>query len=252
MAAISLFRGGVPTFRPAFCCGDYPRYDPFCQVTHYAGTPPFDTHPDAAHGQGYNNLTYPLVPNLLETDTHRWMRTPLQKLSAVGDTLDLIWIPTYSYVDSLCIVLTQYDAILDGVYVQPIAKRYWWNPATKQCEYKDNTAFDVALGNYANAVEICLGTPAEGSGDTAGDSPYIFARFPQVDSDLPWSFGHDLYKRNDNDVITGPLDDYTGIVTFGLKITKGEPDAIKNIWRGKFELWITLKALCHDCAGFTG
>lgn len=246
MSIVNLCRGGEPVFRPAFCCGDYPAYDPACNIQHFPGTPPFDTHAEAAHGQGYMNLMYPFVPNLLETDAHRWMRTPLESLSGVGDKIRLIWIPTYSYVDSLMISLTQYDQMLDGVYVEPVAERYWWNPSTKRCEYKAHDEFEAVLAQYANTTELCLGTPKE------DDSSYIHARFPQDGSTPNWAFGHDLYKRNASGDISEPEDDQCGVVVFGLKIKSGDASKIKNIFRGKFEMWINLKTLCHECSGFTG
>ena len=255
MATVNLFRGGVPDFKPSFCCGDFPAYMPVCNMTHFPGTPPFDNHSEGARGQGYLNLSLPFVPNLLDTDAHRWMRTPLQELKAANDILHIIQIPHYGYVDSLCMVLTQYDTALDGVYVTPVSQRSWWNPTTKECEFKDNDAFDTAMATYANAQKLCLGTPAaaSGSGDNAtpGDASDIFARFPQEDSTPPWSFGHDRYKVNAQGELTGPEDDFCGVVCFGLKFT-GPAAKIADVWRSKFELWINMKFLQHDCQGFTG
>ncbi len=244
--SINLIRGGEPVFRPAFCCGAYPQYNPISDITHFPGTPPFDTHAEAAHGQGYLNLMYPFVPNLLDTDAHRWMQTPLQQLKAVNDTIRLIWVPTYSYVDSLMISLTKADTALNGVYVQPYSERYWWNPATNKNEYKENPLFDEAFNTYTNAEKICLGEAA------ADDSSYIHCRFPQKDSTQNWAFGHDLYKYNASGDPTGPADEYTGMVVFGLKIVSGDASKIKNLWHSNFELWINLKTFCHECSGFTG
>lgn len=249
MATVNLVRGGAPVFRPAFCCGAFPEYNPICDITHFPGTPPFDTHAEAAHGQGYLNLMYPFVPNLLDTDAHLWMQTPLQALSAKNDVIRLIWIPTYSYVDSMVIVQTKYDTSLDGVYVQPISERYWWNPSTKQCEYKANTLFDAAFSTYANATRLCLGTPAAGN---SPDSQYIHCRFPQKDSIQNWAFGHDQYKYNAQGDPTAAADEYTGMAVFGLRVVDGTAAKIKSIWQGNFELWINLKVFCHECSGFTG
>ena len=243
MATVNLIRGGAPVFRPAFCCGAYPEYNPICNIPHFPGTPPFDTHAEAAHGQGYLNLMYPLVPNLLDTDAHRWMQTPLQALAAKNDVIRLIWIPTYSYVDSLVIVQTQYDEQLAGVKVQPISERYWWNPSTKECEYKDNALFTQAFSTYANATSINLGDAS---------TQYIHCRFPQVDNTQNWAFGHDLYKYNASGEPTGAYDAYTGMAVFGLRIIDGAAAKIKTIWQGNFELWINLKVFCHECSGFTG
>lgn len=251
MATIDLFRGGVPIFRPAFCCGDFPQYMPVCNMQHFEGTPPVDEHSEAARGQGYLNLNFPLVPNILDTDAHRWMRTPLSQLRKSGDIIRLIWIPRYGYVDSLWMQLTKYDTMLDGVTVTPIAERYWWNPETGECEFKANDLFEEAMNTYANATKLSLGTPAAASTDAPGDPLYIFARFPQVDNVLPWSWGHDIYVFDANGKPTAPADEYCGNVCFGLKI-EGPDSAIADIWRGKFELWINMKYLQHDCQGFTG
>lgn len=255
--SIDLFRGGIPVFRPAFCCGDYPAYMPVGNMQHFEGTPPVDEHAEGARGQGYLNLNFPLVPNILDTDAHRWMRTPLMSLSKSEDVLRLIWIPRYGYVDSLWMQLTKYDTMLDGVYVTPMAERYWWNPKTGALEFKPEPLFDEAMSKYANALRLPLGTPSGEVEDLdAGvtipaDSQYIFARFGQEDNTLPWSWGHDLYTFDRNGRPSGALDEYCGNVCFGLKITG--PDAkIKDIWRGKFELWINMKYLQHDCQGFTG
>ena len=242
---VQLFRGGIPHFKPRFCCGDFPSYMPLGSMTHFAGTPPFDEHAEAAREQGYLNLSFPFVPNLMDTDAHRWMRTPLQKLGADGDVVNLIWIPRYGFVDSLIMALTQYDSMLDGVYVEPVASRYWWDPETKEYAFKENDLFATELAQYANATKIPLGTHED------GDSSYIFARFGQEGNTLPWSFGHDRYLSDPSGNITGPEDEYCGTPVFGLKFT-GDDDKIAQLWRAKFELWINLKYFQHDCPGFTG
>ena len=258
MANISLFRGGTPVFRPAFCCGDYAEFMPPVDTPHFPGTPPYDSHADGAREQGFLNLSFPFVPNLLDTTAHRWMIPPLQKLSAVGDVIQLAWVPMRGFVDSLHIELTRYDKNLDGVYVQPVAQRAVWNFTTEQWEYQANTDFDNDISSYANVTKLPLGTPAPESGTpgdpgyTAADSPYLFARFPQSGTDLPATFGHNLVARDATGKPTGGLDDHYGAVVLGLKIQAGDAAKIKAIWRGKFELWFCAKFIAFECHTFTG
>ena len=256
MATINLMRGGTPVFRPAFCCGDFPEFTMPVDTPHFPGTPPYDSHADGAREQGFLNLSFPFVPNLLDTTAHRWMLPPLQKLSAVGDKIRLIWVPHRGYVESLHMELTRFDSNLDGVYVQPIAERAVWNFTTEEWEFKANTKFDEDIAAYANVTKLCLGTPApeDTSTDpvTPADSPYLFARFPQTDTELPATFGHNLVARDATGKPTGGLDDYFGAVVLGLKIIAGDAEKIKALWRGKFELWMCAKFLAFECHTFTG
>lgn len=96
MANINMFRGGTPDFKGWFCRGDWPEFKPPFSAPHAAFTPPYDSHADAAYGQGYLNLHFPLVPNLADTYGHNWMRTALKKVSAIGDTIMLNWVPLRS------------------------------------------------------------------------------------------------------------------------------------------------------------
>lgn len=256
MASVNLFRGGTPEFRPAFCCGDYPAWKPPFDATHLEGTPPYDSHADGAREQGFLTLSFPFVPVLLDTDAHRWMQEPLKGLKAVNDIVRLIWIPTRGYVDSLHIELTKYDTRLDGVYVTPVVQRAVWNFSSETFSYNNNTLFDSAMASYANATKLPLGTPAAASGSgasaTPADSTYIVARFPQTDSNPTWSFGHNIAKYNAQGEPTGGADQWFGANVLGLKITAGAASKIAEIYRGTFELWISMKFLAFECPTFTG
>lgn len=252
MATVDLYRGGTPVFRPSFCCGDYPAWKPPFDATHLEGTPPYDSHADGARGQGYLNLSYPFVPVLLDTDAHRWMREPLKALSNTGDIIRLLWIPTRGYVESMHIELTKYDTRLDGVYVQPIVQRAVWNFSSETFSYTNNTLFDSALASFGNATKLPLGKPAEATNSTPADPTYIFARFPQQDSNPPWSFGHNIAKYNAQGEPTGGADQWFGANIFGLKISAGTKAKIQEIYRSTFEMWICLKFIGFECQTFTG
>lgn len=246
MANISLYRGGTAEFRPAWCCGDYPEFKPPFDTPHFAGTPPFDSHADAARGQGYLNLMFPLVPNLLDTTAHRWMHVPLQKLSAVDDIIQWAWVPHRGYVDSLYMELTRFDTALDGVYVQPVAQRAVWNFTTSEWEFPDNTQFDTDISTAANVTRLPLGTPA------SGDKPYLVAKFAPGADGMYSTFGHNLVERNAAGEPVGGLDEYYGATVLGLKIVAGDADKIKLLWRSKFELWMCAKFIAYECFTFTG
>lgn len=246
MSNISLFRGGTPNFRPAFCCGDYPEFLPPFTARHMPGTPPFDSHADGAHAYGYLNLTYPLCPNLMESSVHRWMHHALRKIKAVDDIIQLIWVPDFSFIDSLCITVPHYDACVDGVVVQPVAQRARWNFDEEKWDFEDNTEFDSDISTYANVTTLPLGTPGD------SDSSYLVARFPTVGSTLPATFGHSILKYDDDGKPTGGFDDYYGNVVLGLKIVEGDTEKLKTLWKSHFELYYTAKSFHFDCAGFTG
>ena len=252
MADITLFRGGTPVFKPAFCCGDWAEFTNPVDTPHFPGTPPFDSHADGERGQGYLNLSFPFVPNLLDTTAHRWMIPALQNLAAVGDKVRLFWVPMRGYLDGLYMELTRYDSALDGVYVEPVAERMTWDFTNQKWVFTESAQFASDIATYANVQKLPLGTPAAASGSTPADSPYLFARFPQVDSTLPATFGHNLVERDATGKPTGGPDDAYGAVSIGLKIQAGDADKIKEIWRGKFELWVSSKFLAFECHGFTG
>lgn len=246
MASINLFRGGTPIFRPSFCCGDYPAWQMPVDAEHRPGTPPYDSHADGVRGQGWLNLSYPLCPNLLETSTHRWMHHALKQLASVGDVIRLIWVPTRSYVEALHMELTRYDKLLDGLKVTPVVERATWDFTAQEWAYQSNDKFSQELASFSNNQTINLGTPED------SDIPYIFARFPQTSGDMPWSFAHNIVKFDDKNQPVGGIDQYYGANVFGLKITEGSTDAIKEIWRANFELWVDMKLIAFECPGFTG
>lgn len=262
MAYINLLRGGTPVFKPMFCAGEYAEYTTPFDAPHQPGTPPFDSHADAAHGQGYLNLHYPLVPHILDTRAHAWMQTALKKVKAANDVILTNWVPLRSYLDSYYIELTRPDEDMTGVYVTPVAYRV--QPDADDPEdlslatFTEITDFGDELEAACGARLIPLGTPGE------NDKRYLFARLNALASEssststlsgstvttetetetstgLPWSFGHNLVDEDGEGI-----DDYYGAVVLGLKVTGSNADAIKNLYDGHFEVHLSAKVITFE------
>lgn len=256
MSNIMMFRGGTPDFKAMFCAGEYAQFKPPFSAPHLEATPPYDSHADAAYGQGYLNLTFPLVPSLYNgNDAHHWQRTALSKLSAVGDVIFLNWVPLRSFVVAQHFEVNQFDPKLDGVYVKPVAYRVAWDFTTENWKWTAIADYDTAV-TAAGVTQLPLGKL-----DT-GDSPYaIIDLMPHgVTSEgdsatgtaIPVTFGHNIPARNAKGEPTGPLDEYYGAVVLGLKISAGSAEAIKKIATGNFALYHSAKLLAFECATQVG
>lgn len=252
MANIILARGGTPDFKGFMCEGQYAEWTPPYDAPHMPATPPYDSHADAAYGQGYLNLHFPLVPNLNDTRAHAWMQNALQKCQAVGDDIMTNWVPLRSYLESYYIEVVKTDPMLDGVYVTPGAWRCAWNFTTQQWTYTPITAFRDEL--TANGIgQFPLGTPASGDkmyGVALLNNPKVSVTVTgtlpvtvnaNVTRNVPTTFGHNLVVRNSSGTPTGPLDSNFGAVMIGLEVTAGQADRIKNIWRSNIAVYTTAK-----------
>lgn len=238
---ILLARGGTPDFKGWFCEGQYPEFTPPFDAPHMPATPPFDSHADAAYGQGYLNLHFPLVPNLNDTRAHVWMQHALKKVKNVNDIILLNWVPLRSYLDSYYIEVSRTDANLDGVYIKPVALRAVYNFTTEEWDYVPVTDFDDEM-NAAGITQFPLGTPDD------GDALYGMARLSLDGTKLPSTFGHNLVKRDDTGKPVSGLDDYYGAVLLGLEIAEGDADKIANIWRSNIAVYVTMKLLAFEGA----
>lgn len=264
MATVNLFRGGTPDFKPMFCKGDYAQWMPPFSAHHYRDTPPFDSHADAAQGQGYLNLQFPLVPNLADNWSHHWMQTALQNLSAVGDRIYLAWVPLRSYLLSQYIEVSAVDPLLEGVYFKPVAARVSWNFTTNQWTWADNTAYSAAV-TASGVTQFPMGTQAaapavlaedggeEGDEDndddnssTTEDALYGFINLAPTGSNLPCTFGHNLVKYDANGKPVSGLDAYYGGVVLGYQITAGTADKIKQIYRSNIAVYMSAKLLAFE------
>ncbi len=245
MANILMARGGTPDFKGWLCDGQTTEFRPPYNALHVEGTPPFDSHADAAYGQGYLNLHFPLVPNLLTTRGHFWMQPLLKRVKAVGDNIFTNWVPHRSFLNAYYIEVTTTDPNLDGVYVLPVAYRLAWDFTTEDWVYTRITAFDDEI-TAAGISQFPLGTPAD------GDNLYGVARLSMDPTKVPSTFGHTLVKRDVDGNPTGGLDEYFGAVVFGLQVTAGDPAKIANIWRSRIAVYTTAKLLAFEGATQVG
>ena len=258
MANVLLARGGSPDFKALFCDGNFAEFGPPYDAPHLPATPPFDSHADAAYGQGYLNLHFPLVPNLNGTRAHAWMQTALKKVKAVNDVILLNWVPLRAFVDALYIEVSKTDAILDGVYVKPVAYRAVWNFTTEQWDYTPVAKFADEI-TAAGITQLPLGTPAP------GDKRYAFVRLgqnglsvtggggqPVTDvssvSQLPSTFGHNLMTYDAKGNPTGGADAAFGAVLLGLQVSAGDDAKIANIWQSNIALYLSAKLLAFEGA----
>lgn len=272
MAYIHLYRGGTPVFKPLFCAGTGAEFTIPFDAEHQPGTPPFDSHADAAHEQGYLNLHFPLVPKLADTRAHAWMQNLLKNVKAANDVILTNWVPLRSYLDSYYIELVTPDDDLTGVYVTPTAYRVQPDPTDYEnpeaITISEIAAFSNELNAACGARRVPLGTPTHGT-----DKRYLFARLggistsvestatttlsgTPVDSastsvtnsassslNLPWSFGHNMVYDNSGTMTAE--DAYYGAVVLGLKVT-GTAGKIPLIATGNFELYISAKCLTFE------
>lgn len=246
MADVLIARGGTPDFKGWMCDGQWSEYGPAYNAPHIKYTPPYDSHADAAHGQGYLNLHFPLVPNLSNTEGHRWMKNALRGLTKRDDVLYTNWIPTRSYVESFYIEVSVTDPALTGVYVKPVAVRvrptYPLNPATNTYEYLPIAEFDAEMA-AAGITKIPLGKPQD------DDKLYGVAVLSRDTAQVPTTFGHNIPKRDATGKPTEGIDDYFGSVLIGLKFIEGDDAQIAEVWKGDFALHLSMKL--HTFEGST-
>ena len=235
---INLYRGGTPDFKGWFRRGDYPEFTPPFGLPPMPSTPPYNSHADAAHGQGYLNLQFPLVPRIEETTAHGWMWNALKQVSEVGDRIYTNWVPMRSILTDLHWEVTRTDKELDGVYLRPVAARAVWNFDTNEWDYTDNTAYASML--TSNSVsQFPLGTVQ------AGDSVWAYAH----NTTPLCTFGHDIPKFGpDGKPTEEGYDEYFGAVVLGYEVAEGSPEKLKALWRGNFALYFSAKLHAFECS----
>ena len=238
MADVSLYRGGTADFKGWFRRGDYAEFHPPFSAPQMASTPPYNSHADAAYGQGYLNLQFPLVPHIEDTTAHGWMWNALRKLETVGDRIYTNWIPMRSTVMHFHWEVTRFDDALTGVYLKPIAVRVKLDFGTGEFTYEDNSEYATMLTSN-NVGQFPLGTPAD------GDTPWAYA----YNSTPLCTFGHNI-PTLDTDTMkpTGGLDDYFGAVVLGYEVAAGDDEKIAQIWNGNFALYFSCKCLAFEGA----
>lgn len=254
MANVLIARGGESDYKGWMCDGQWAEYGPSYNTPQLDYTPPFNSHADGAHGQGYLNLHFPLVPNLNGTSGHHWMQNALKGLSAVNDILFTNWVPTRSYVSSIYFEVSKTDPMLDGVYVKPVAYRVSYDFTTQDWKYAAISDFATEMTN-AGITEFPLGTPQEGEeGEPDGegtptDALYGIAILNTDSTKKPSTFGHNIVKRDSTGTPIGGVDDYFGTVLLGLQITKGDASKIASIWKSNIAFYLSAKL--HTFEGST-
>lgn len=240
MAYLNITRGGQPDFKGWFCEGQYAEYGPNYNAPHLPATPPFDSHADAAFGQGYLNLQFPLVPNLAGTYGHRWMQNALKEVRNVGDVIFTNWVPTRAFVDAYYWEVSHTDAALDGVYLKPVAYRVKWDFEHHAHVFERIGEFDEML-TAAGIEKFPLGTPVD------GDKLYGICRDAAAPDKMPVSFGHNIPKFDPetHKPVEG-YDEYFGSVLLGYEVVEGEPEKIELLWKSNVAVYFSTKMLAFE------
>ena len=242
MASVNLFRGGTPEFKPMFCRGEYAQWGPPFSAPHYDDTPPYDSHADAAYGQGWLMLSFPLAPTLWGNYSHHWQQTALRSVKAIGDRIWLNWVPLRSFAVAQHIEVNKIDPALEGVTVKPVAARVSWDWDAEEWKWEDNTDY-AAKVTEAGVSEMGLGEFSESL------QRYAFINLmPDKDKPIPCTFGHNLVSFDENGVPTGPLDEYYGGVVLGLEIVRGDAEKLALLHRGNYALYTSTKICAFECS----
>lgn len=256
MAIVNIARGGQPDFKGWMCRGEFAEYGPAYDAEHQPGTPPFDSHAEAAWDQGFLTVGFPLVPRILETTAHHWMSNALKNVTANNDILITNWLPYKSYLDSLYIEVAKTDAALTGMYIKPVAVRVapdFSNPG----DYTWTEISDYATAiNAAGFAQLPLGTPVapapEEEPPVPGDTVYGVIKFANDGTEPPLTFGHNIMRYNaSGDPVSG-FDSSFGVVALGFKFTGGSADQFKLLPRANFAVYLSGKLLQFDCPGQIG
>lgn len=234
---INLYRGGTPDFKGWFRRGDYAEFTPPFGTAPMPSTPPYNSHADAAFGQGYLNLQFPLVPRIEDTTAHGWMWNALKQLSDVGDRIYTNWVPLRSIVTDLHWELTRTDKELEGVYLRPVAARVTYDFSTEEWVYTDNTAYSAMLTSN-NVSQFPLGTVQD------GDLVWAYAH----NTTPLCTFGHDILKLDSDGKPTEEgYDEYFGGVVLGYEVAEGSTEKIANLWKSTFALYFSAKLHAFEC-----
>lgn len=252
MANVNLFRGGTPDYKPMFCKGEFAQWGPPFTAQHLDDTPPYDSQADAAQGQGYLTLQFPLIPNLWGNYAHHWMQTALKGITKVNDIMWLNWVPLRSFAIAQHIEVNKVDPILKGVTVKPVASRVSWDFDAEDWKWVTNTEYaakvadagvtEIALGEFSTTyqqyafINLMPAGATRGTGENATTEPPI-----------PCTFGHNIVRYDEDGVPTGGLDNYYGGVVLGLQIVRGSEKAIAQLHKANFALYSSTKIVQFTC-----
>lgn len=257
MANVELYRGGTPDFKPMFCRGEYAHWKPPFTAAHLKDTPPYDSHADAAYGQGWLTLQFPLVPNLWGNYAHRWMQTALKGVTKVNDVMWLNWVPLRSFAVAQHIEVNEIDPALAGVTVKPVAARVAWDWDANDWKWTTNAEYaakvaeagvsEIAIGEYSDSysryafINLLPTGRTRGTGENATSEP-----------EVPCTFGHNIVKFDADGKPEGGLDDYYGGVVLGLQIVRGDAEKIALLPTANFALYMSTKICAFECSTQVG
>lgn len=253
MANVNLFRGGTPDYKPMFCRGEYAQWNPPFSAPHLDDTPPYDSQADAAYGQGWLTLQFPLVPNLWGNYAHHWMQTALQGIKKAGDIIWTNWIPLRSFAVMQHIEVNKVDPALKGVTLLPVAARVSWDFTNNVWNWDVNTEYaakvtqsgvsEIGIGEYADTLQqyALINLLPTSTIRVNADGGTV------IDTPMPCTFGHNIVRYNEKGIPVSGLDEYYGGVVLGLKVVRGEDAKVEQLHRANFALYMSTKICAFVC-----
>ena len=246
---VNAARGGQPDFKGWMCEGQWQEYGPAYSVPRMPDTPPFNSHADAAYGQGYLNLHYPLIPDLAGTTGHVHMRKALAQLKKVGDVFLTNWIPNRAYLDSIYVEATRYDPALKGIALKLVSYTAKWDFTTQDFDYTENTDFATEIGEFP-----LINLEKQ---DATGGKAYGFVHFNYTAGTNPSTLKHDIVKFDEKGHPTSGYDESFGTALIGFQVVKakdgaatpdsGELDAaVKLIATSNIAVYLSAKLLAFE------
>lgn len=247
---VNAARGGQPDFKGWMCEGQWQEYGPAYSVPRMPDTPPFNSHADAAYGQGYLNLHYPLIPDLAGTTGHVHMRKALAQLKKVGDVFLTNWIPNRAYLDSVYVEATRYDPALAGLYLKLVSYYVKWDFEKETFVYTPNIGITMEIGGRFPLINL-------EKQDAEGGKAYAYAHFSYSDDKVPSTLMHDIVKYDEKTgKPTGGLDANFGNAMLGFQVvTKdggteadetGTDDKVRLLSSSNIAVYLSAKLLAFE------
>lgn len=169
MANISLYRGGTPVVKFMWCDKDHPVYTPpfrqrhegttsnlFADERPLAETPPYDSHADGAYNLGNFVIGMPFAPRVRGQIAQR-KALQAQQL-AVGDILQMIWLPEDHIATYLNLKSITVDASMAGASVALVVQNAVPD-ANGDFTYTEDTAFAAAVTAQVGANAFNVDAP---------------------------------------------------------------------------------------------
>lgn len=155
MTNYNLYRGGTPEVRFMWSKKDYSKFNPPLTAKHlgaahklfgndeFQDTPPYDSHADGAYNLGNFVIGASINPNGRGMISQR-TAFKYQKI-AVGDVLQLIWLPEDHVATLLNLKSINWDSKMAGATVALIVQNGTPNADTGEFEYTEDTDFAAAV-----------------------------------------------------------------------------------------------------------